>query len=200
MASERRALQQLTAAAPVPRYGRDLVEYAGGRQAAVRALSGMDGPPGRRSNYASDAAYADARRTWRNASRQVQRATAGEGHQQRGQVKGVQLTPGERRRLQGANRERRRAAVRRQGIRATLTALIVIASPGKGGRDSRRRTITNGGAGILIGDGAEILDALRDGDDDAAAELLVQGFLDAAGMPEYTEISGASWTLAPADE
>lgn len=194
MAGEAAALRRLTAADPVPTSGSALVDYSGGTAAATRVLSGMAGPPARR-NYAGADEYEAARRQWRSASRTAQRWAKGERGTQR-----PHLTPAQRRRAQTENRERKRTAARGAGIRATLTARIVIDSPGKGGRDSRRRTISNGGLGVLVEGSPEILDALAEGDTAAAVELLAEGFLDGAGLPAYTELDGASWELWPDGE
>lgn len=201
MAGDVRALQRAIASDPVPTSGAGFVSYVGGRQAAVQALTGMERTP-RRADYGSDAQYAAARTTWRTASRRVQRWTAPEGRERRAGKPAEQLTPAQRRRAQTVNRTAKRAAVRSNGLRASLTALIVINSPGKGGRDSRRRTITNGGAGVPIDPETAdaILDALAEGDQEAARELLADGFLDGASLPGYTELAGASWTIWPATD
>jgi hypothetical protein len=197
VASDLGALRRAAASDPVPASGAAFVRYVGGREAATRALSGLDHRP-QRGEYATPEAHADALRGWRSAQRSVQRWTAGEGKERRG-GRTDRLAPAARRRAQTANRTAKRTAIRQRGLRATVTALIVINSPGKGGRDARRRTISNGGQGVPVdADVAEaILDALAEGDDDTARELLADGFLDGASLPPYTELSGASWAVWP---
>lgn len=194
-----RALQQLTAADSTPRTGAEFVRYVGGRREAIEILGGFSGgrPPQRR-DYSTEAEYKAEHTRYRNVRRNVERWDKAPGTgQTRGQTR-VSLTAGQRAEARDENRARKLSAVRRRGIRATVMARIIIDSPGKGGRDSRRREISDGGHGILIEDGTAILDAIQAGDLDEAQALLVEGFLDAVPLPAYTELHEAEWTLHPA--
>lgn len=190
MPSAERALRGLTSAAPVPTSGRALVEYMGGTAQAARILSGMDGPPPPAMKRADPERYEADRKAWRAASRQAQRWAKGERGASR-----PQLDPRQRRAAQAVNRSRRRAEAR-VGITATLTGRIVIVSGRSGRRDSRQRTIHR----VEVADPSAIMDALAEGDTDLAAELLMEGFLEGAGMPAETEAFGASWELTPEGE
>lgn len=202
MANEAKALRALTRAEPMPRNdGAELVRYMGGTREATRVLSGMDRGPTAAERRADPEGTRAAYLAWRDASRQAQRWAKGERGTKRDPV--GQLSEAQKRRARNENRTRRRAAAAGAGIRAQLTARIVIVSTGSGRRDSRARSITNGldgRPGVLVEGSPEILQALADGDTELAAELLHEGFLDGAGMPEDTELEGASWTLWPDGE
>lgn len=192
------ALGQLVAADTVPTQGPELVSYLGGQRATVSVLTGLDRSP-RRGDYGEGAEGAAQHKAdytrWRSTSRRVQRWTT-EAGQQRGRQR-VTLDPEQRREAERENRARKLQRVRQRGIRAIVHARIVVDSPGKGGRDSRHRTISDGGQGILVENGAEILALVNAGQLDEAQAALVEGFLDAVPLPAYTELTEASWELHP---
>lgn len=194
MAREDRALRALTRADPVPHEGPAIVRYMGGTGQATRVLSGLDGPPPPALRRTDPERYAEQSRRWRSANRQAQRWAKGQTHKDPQQY----LTPAQRRRAQAGNRERKRTAARVAGIRAqVLDTRVVIPSSGRGRTDTRTRSILHdpaGQLGVLVND-PDILQAVLDGDTEAAAELLHAGFVDAAGMPEETELHAASWVL-----
>lgn len=192
------ALGRLVDADTVPGTGPELVTYLGGQRSTVELLTGLDHSP-RRAEYepgAEGAAQhqADYKR-WRSTSRRVQRWTT-EAGQQRGRER-VRLDEQQRTEAERENRARKLQRIRQRGILATVTARIIVDSPGKGGRDSRLRTISDGGHGILVENGSEILGLVREGAEDEARESLVAGFLDAVPLPPYTELTEATWELHP---
>jgi hypothetical protein len=199
------AVRRLASADRLPADGRGFVNYVGGKEAAWKALSGLEGKP-QRGEYsgrnAGERFQADTTK-WRNAQRWVQRHTAEEGKQQRGQGERARpvtstLEPKQRRRAQTVNRERKREEVRREGINVTLTGTFT--SPNRADRGGRTRTIGKYTPVHIPADVAEeILDALASGDREGAEELLWAAFLDALGIPEeYLDVSGGSWTVAAA--
>lgn len=189
----------------MPSTGGGFVDYVGGKEAAWRALSGLDHKP-QRGDYSGRNAgerYAADTTKWRNAQRWVQRHTASEGKQQRGQGERARpvtktLQPAQRTRAQRVNRERKREEVRRRGIAVTLTG--TFRSPNRADRNGRHRTIGRHSPVEIPADVAEeILDALAAGDQEGAEELLWTAFLDALGIPEeYLDVAGGSWTVAAA--
>lgn len=199
------AVRRLASADRVPADGRGFVNYVGGREAAWRALSGLDHKP-QRGDYSGRRAadrYAADTTKWKNAQRWVQRHTAEEGKQQRGQGERARpvtstLAPQQRRRAQTVNRERKQEEVRREGINVTLTGTFT--SPNRADRGGRTRTIGKYTPVHIPADVAEgILDALAAGDRAEAEELLWAAFLDALGIPEeYLDVAGSSWTVAAA--
>lgn len=195
MAREDRALRALAASDPVPANGPALVSYMGGTTEATRVLSGLDRrptPAERRADPAQEANY----KRWRAASRQAQRWAKGE-HGGTTDV-GRHLDSKQRRRAQAINRERKRIGARAAGIRAQVTARIVIKSGAAGLRtDSRKRSILHdpsGSIGVLVND-PEIMDAILAGDTATAGELLHEAFLSAASMPEETSLEAPQWVL-----
>lgn len=201
VARDVRALQAAVRSDPVPTSGPALVRYAGGTREATRALSGLDHSP-RRAEYATEGAWKADYTRWRSAARNVQRWSAPEGRERRGQVKPPKLDPAERRRLQAANREGKRAKVARSGLRAVVRATVVVPSTRRGGDDRRERTISSDGTvtrGVPIDPdtAAELLELVRAGDDEAARELLQEAFLESAGMPDGTELERADWEVWP---
>jgi hypothetical protein len=195
------ALRSLTRSAPVPEHGRELVEYMGGTKRATQILAGMDRGPTAAERRADPEGTRQAYNDWRAASRQAQRWAKGERGSKRNAA--AELDAAQRRRAQAENRSRRRAAAGGAGIRAKLTARIIIASAGSGRRDSRHRSISNGRdgrPGVLVEGSAEIMQALADGDTELAAELLQEGYLEGAGLPEFTELELTDWDLWPDGE
>lgn len=198
MASAARELGRLNRADPVPETVAGLVAYTGSREAAVRALTGMAGTP-RRGDYRSAEQYEAARRSWRSASRRVQRHTTTTASERRGTAgKPVQLTPTQRRRAQTANRTVKQRATRGRGIRAQVTGEVRANSPGD--RRTKRRTIApEKGVEIRPGYVQRALAARAAGDHEEAQRQLLRGFLAGARMPPTTTVTGASWTLWPDD-
>lgn len=196
MASNARAFRALSSADPVPASGRDFVRYAGGRTAAVRALSGMAGTP-RRADYRTDDAYAEARRHWRSASRRVQRWDTETGAERRERAK---LTPTEKRRAQKVNRDRKRDAVRRNGIRVRIQGLVAVPSAGKRGEPARDRVLpVEGSPAVELDLGDELLDTMREYGYEAALEHVMESFFDEYGMP-YAQVDNARVKVWPAGE
>lgn len=197
-------LDSLTSADPVPSSVAGLVAYTGSREAAVRALTGLAGPPQRGDYKGRDAAerYKAASTTWRSASRRVQRHTtdAGEKRGTAAKPRPVNLSTAQRRRAQAVNRQRKVAATRNRGVRANVTAVIRANSPSD--RRTKQRTINGGDAGVLIRAGYidRALAARAAGDLEAAERHLTRGFLAGAGMPSTTTVTGASWELWPDDD
>lgn len=177
MPSLDRAARELLAADPVPRGGPELVRYMGGRDAAVRTLTGLSGPP-RASTYPETARGAQRldqdRRRWRAAQRRVQRWD-------RGDRAAPALSPTDRRRAQAGDRERKRRDLRRRGFYARIRAKWKVSSPGKA-QDDRERTIPSGGPGQHIP--GEVLDGDGDDDGETLGARVLAAFLDESGMPE----------------
>jgi hypothetical protein len=188
------------AGGPPPGTGPGVVRYAGGRLEAVRALSGMSGPPARKE-FADAADYKRASMTWRSASRRVQRWEAPEGKQQRGRQK-VRIDGGERERLIDRGVSRRMGRWRK-GARCRVHARVVVRSPkakGPTGPDARDRTMPSGGPGVFIGPDelAEILDEFGD-DEVASADLFREAFLESYGVDADMEFEVVySITIWPA--
>lgn len=191
MASYRELGEDLAAAiadpGDVPRDGRALVRYAGGRRALVEQLTGLDGPP-KRSAYPDDAQYAAARTRWRTATQRVRRYDEGlRQHAER-------LQPAQRRRVRAGARREKRTRLASTPMRARIRAVVVVPSPG--GRDDRReRDLPSGGPGVLLPVSAsrEVFSEARAGDDAAAGEAFLPAFFESYGFPESGQIAEVRW-------
>lgn len=185
-----------TSAAPVPADGRSLVRYMGGRERAVRVLTGMEHRP-RRTEYPGTARgaqrHADALRQWRTAQTRVRRWDT----EQRGAKAAPKLTPTERRRAQAVDRERRARHLRRVGLAMRIHGRLVWGSPG-GDDDDRVRTIPLMGPGEPIAAGP-VMDAMRDGGPEAALQAALDAFMDQTDLHAELDTDGAV-RLWPADE
>lgn len=183
----------MSAGAP-PARGGDLIAYAGGKRELQQALSGMERAP-KRSDYGSPEGYDAARRTWRTAARRVQRFSADEGKQRRGQTRTV-LAPAQRDRVERAGDEHKQRAIRRRGMRARMFARVRIASASaKGGGDERDRIMpAPPGPGVLFpGPAVEDIFDQAGGDIDAAGALFEAEFLERYGLDAEFQITTVYW-------
>lgn len=172
-------------AGAVPDSGPALVDYAGGRAALVRQMTGMDHAP-RRGEYADQQAFEEARTHWRSAYRNAQRWDKGRRPSKEA------LPPATKGKIRKDANRRRREELARRGLRARLRARVLVPTPNIGRRkdDSREREMPAGGPGVFI-DGdtvAEILEDLAEEGREAAAEDFLAAFFEAYGMPEDAEI------------
>ena len=119
---------QLQGARPEALSTAGLVEYVGDRSEAVRILSGMDARP-RKADYGDAEAYKAALRSWTNAQRSVQRATAEEGRQRRGRTGIRVLSPEQAAQAFRLGIRRRLAAFRANGARVRMKAVVATESP-----------------------------------------------------------------------
>lgn len=175
-----------------PAHGRDLVEWMGGRRAAVQALSGMSGPP-RRSAYESAEAYRADSIRWRTASRRVQRWTTAAGERRGGQR--VVLSEAQRERAREAAVDANYSRAVRRGLRARLRARVEVSTPNPRGRhDARVRDLPSGGPGVLLA--PEVVDRILaevERDEARAAGLFREAFFEAYGMPDDATFSEVLW-------
>lgn len=173
-------------AGPVPDSGPALVDYAGGRAALVAQLTGRDHAP-RRSEFRDATAFEAERTRWRTAQRNVQRWDKGRHPTLTSSMKG---------KLHRAANVRKRAALRRRGMRMRLRGEVVVPSPmARHGNDVRVRDLPSGGPAQYLDPAivGQVLDALDEDGEDAAAEELLASFLEEYAMPLDTEITNLEY-------
>lgn len=160
-----------------PTTGPALVDWAGGRRAMVREISGMAGPP-RKGDFAGNPeGYRAANLRWRSASRRVQRWDDG--------TRAPKLAPDERAAVRQAAADAKRRDLFRNGARMRIHARVRIDSPKKRGRpDTRTRWMPAAGLGVFIPPEAIIdtSEALEDGEPDRASFDLLSAFGESYGL------------------